>query len=774
MGLATAPTDTRPIAPSHIRRRVDRLRPRHWYVTIPFAYTALTIVMLWPLIRHVGSAVADTIGDPLLNAWTLRWVQHALIANPSHLNDGNIFAPNPRTLAFSELLLPQAIMAWPIWLMSYNALVAYNTALLITYPLCAVAMYALCRSLGAVRVAAFVAGICYAFAPFRMDNNAHLQVLSMQWMPLAILAVIRYVQRPSRLRGCWVTLAVAATAFSSVYYMMMFGVALVVFLLVEGIRQRRLIVCRSLWGLLVALSVAGAVVAVIDLPYGTMRREQGIVRTLDEAYDDAAHVGSYVTVTPGNHLWGHLLLRSGTEHAALFPRAILTLFALVGLRALRKPWMGGLFALGLVALVLSFGPTFGDKETGRPLPYRLLYEHIVGFKGIRGPDRFASVVLLAMAPFAAIGITHLLRSWGKMSNSHLVPSVALGAIIGAFALIETSAALLPTVHVAQSAEIIASYQWLNTHPTDGSVAEFPVASYQLLTAFYSTYHWNPVVWGHSGFIPAPTYQLQARFVGREDFPGLDDLDVLTDMGVRRIVIHRDAYKPEELAAIRTGAAKTGGRFHLVASVGESDIYDIVPDPTAPPLNATVRFVVNPGGSIDAVLGQLTVQNPGSSARMLYTMGKIDVRAVIRDTSGGVVSRETLPLPIPAIIPRGDTDIPLSITLPREPGDYDIALESTLAPLLGQPPSTRVNVVSLSALPHLALDNLVVTSPALFTPGETVAMWVTTKDGRTIALPNTTALPDATIRARIDQLPPNAAQVVVHGKASGVELWIAPP
>ncbi len=774
MGLAIAPPVTRPTAPSHIRRRVDRLKPRHWYVTIPCAYTALTMIMLWPLVRHVGSAVADTIGDPLLNAWTLRWVQHALIANPSHLYDANMFASNPRTLAFSELLLPQAIMAWPIWFISHNALVAYNIALLITYPLCAVAMYALCRSLGAMRVAAFVAGVCYTFAPFRMDNNAHLQVLSMQWMPLTILAVIRFVQRPSRLRGCWVTLAVAATALSSVYYTMMFGVALVVFLLVEGLRQRRLIVRQSLWGLFVALVVAGAVVAAIDLPYLTMRREQGIVRTLDEAYDDAAHIGSYVTITPGNHLWGHLLPQSDTEHAALFPGVILTLFGLVGLRALRKPWMGGLFALGLVALVLSFGPTLGDKETGQPLPYRLLYAHIVGFKGIRGPDRFASIVLLAMAPFAALGITHLVHYWERTSNRRLVPSVALGAIIGAFALIETSAALLPMAPVAQSADVIAPYQWLNAHPTDGSIAEFPVASYQLLTAFYSTYHWNPVVWGHSGFIPAPTYQLHARFVGREDFPGLDDLDVLTDIGVRRIVIHRDAYKPEELAAIRTGAAKTGGRFHLIAAVGESDIYDIVPDPTSPPLNATVRFVVNPGGSIDKLLGHLTVQNPGNNARMLYTVGKIDVRAVIRDTSGRVVSRETLPLSIPAIIPKGSTDIPLSITLPREPGAYDIALESTLAPLLGQPSSTRVNVVSLSALPHLALDNLIVTGPPLFTPGETVAMWVTTKDGKTIALPSTTALPDATIHAGIDQLPSNVAQVVAHGKASGVELWVAPP
>ncbi|MCA1666521.1 MAG: hypothetical protein LC793_03805, partial [Thermomicrobia bacterium] len=68
----------------------------------------------------------------------------------------------------------------------------------------------------------------------------------------------------------------------------------------------------------------------------------------------------------------------------------------------------------------------------------------------------------------------------------------------------------------------------------------------------------------------------------------------------------------------------------------------------------------------------------------------------------------------------------------------------------------------------------VTSPPLYEPGESVAMWVTTKDGKTIALRDTTARPDGTLRVMLAPLPPGAAQVVAHGKASGVELWVAPP
>ncbi|MDQ6834541.1 MAG: hypothetical protein M3008_14190, partial [Chloroflexota bacterium] len=221
MGLATARTTRHPSAGiASIKNFIQRFR---WQLGIPALYIGITAILLWPLVFHIRSAVADRLDDPLLNAWTVRWVQHALVTQPSHLYDGNMFAPNLRSLAFSELLLPQAIMAWPVWLVSHDALLAANVTLLATYPLCGIAMYALCRSLGAVRGAAFIAGLGYAFAPFRMDNNAHLQVLSMQWMPLAILAVIRFMQRPTRWRFAAVTATVTLAALSSVYYTVMFG-----------------------------------------------------------------------------------------------------------------------------------------------------------------------------------------------------------------------------------------------------------------------------------------------------------------------------------------------------------------------------------------------------------------------------------------------------------------------------------------------------------------------------------------------------------------------
>ncbi len=772
MGLATALTTRRQSTKrTQIRAVPERFR---WHLIIPALYIAVTLILLWPLVAHIRSAVADTPGDPLLNAWTLRWVQHALITHPTHLYDGNMFAPNLRSLAFSELLLPQAIIAWPVWLASHDALLAYNVTLLATYPLCGIAMYGLCRGIGAVRGAAFIAGLAFAFAPFRMDNNAHLQVLSMQWMPLAILAIIRYMQRPTRGRFTAVAAMVTLSALSSVYYTVMFGTALIVFIIVETARQRRRFIARHAAGLLAALALGAAFVAAIDLPYLTMRREHNIVRTLDEAYDDAAHKASYITVTPGNFLWHHVLPTSGPEHAALFPGIIVLILAAVGFRFVRRPWMGGLAALGIVSLVLSFGPTWGDKVSGTPLPYRVLYQHVVGYQGIRGPDRFAAVVLLALCPFASLGATWLWHAAGWRDPRIARFATLVACLISALTIADCATRLLPTVSIDRSATTLAPYRWLASQRDTGIVAEFPVATNELQTAFYSTYHWHDVVWGHSGFIPLPTYQLRGRFVGRDDFPGPDDFDALADIGVKTLVIHRSAYQPDQLDFITRKIRQSPASTTFLGSIGDCDIYHLQLDPAAPPLTASVSFRIDPIGNLDKLPGEVTVTNPGTGARMLYTHGRFNFSAEIRDAAHKHVSSQSIAIDLPPIVSKGAITVPISIELPRTPGAYTIDLHSTNVPLLENQPLFTVTVIGLTTLPHLVLNGTEVTSPPLYTPGESVAMWVTIKDGKTIALRDTTALPDGTVHVTLAPLPAGAAQVVAHGKESGVELWVAPP
>ncbi len=748
------------------------------HLLVPLVYSLLTALMLPSLVASVGSAVADTDGDPLLNAWAMRWVQHILVTDPACFYDGNIFAPAPRSLAFSEALLPQALTAWPLWVLTRDALVAYNLSVLLTYVACATAMYGLCRAFGANRGASFAAGFLFAFAPFRFDNASHLQVLSMQGMPLTLLAVMRYVQRPVWWRGVLVALAFAYLALSSVYFLVIFGTGLGVFLLAEAVRQRRVLLSRVGVGLALWLALAAGGVALLDLPYLRMRDEQGISRTIDEAYDDAAKRDSYVTVLPGSLVWGRFLPHAGVERAALFPGATLLALAAVGLiAAQRRPWVPGLVAAGAVGFVLSFGPTWGDKAGGRSLPYRWLYEHILPFQGLRGPDRFAMLALLALAPLAALGATALWRRFmasrvrGRMDVgvARLVATVALVGI----GVADNGTRLAPVVPIDRSAAALAPYRWLAGYRDAGVVAEFPASTGSIRTGFFSTLHWHPVLWGHSGFIPEAHYRLLQRFVGRADHvPGTDDLDLLADMGVRTLVIHREQYTAAELARMEEGFDRVPDRVRRLTRAGNSDLYALS---SAPPvaLDVTIHLTATEVGNTGQIPGLITVTNPGTSTRMLYTAARPRLVVTMRDAGGREVLRQTLDATLPAVAERGTRTHPLLVPVPRAPGDYTATMSIAHYDGSIELVSSPVRVFDRAVLPPLTLEGSTVRGPAVFAAGETVALWATLRDGRTVPLRDVLAAPDRTFTADLGRLPSGAAIVVARGKTSGVELFVNP-
>jgi len=727
--------------------------------------------MLWPLVTHARSAVADSEGDPLLNAWAMRWVQHALVAHPFSLYDANAFAPSRHVLAFSEALLPQAVMAWPIWLVTHDALFAHNLMILVTYPLCAVAMYALCRGLGAMRGAAFIAGLCYAFAPFRLDNNSHIQVLSMQWMPLALLATIRFVQRPTRWRGVAVTVMLVLVSLSSVYYLIIFGTGLAAFCLIEAIRQHRTLLSRTGVGLLIALIAAGIILISLSLPYLWMQHEQRITRSLDEAYGNSAYALSYLTVSPGSVVWNHLLPTAREAHSPLFPGLILGALGVAGLWSVRRQWMAGIAALGITGLVLSFGPSTGGSEAGIPLPYRVLYAHVFGYQGLRGPDRFFVLVLLALCVFASLGASLLFAFVQRHAPLLVRSGLALTAVVAGAVLLDDGSRLKPTVPVDRSAETLAPYRWLTTQPDTGAIAEFPVGTYGARTAFYSTYHWHPVLWGTSS-IPQAHYELRKRLSGQGEYVGPNDLDALSDMGVRTLLIHRSAYDTTTYNRIRSQLAKAPLRVGLIAQIGDCDIYHLMPltSPTRPKVDATFTSHALANGRL---YGQMLVSNGAPTYRVVYPTGRPLFTAEFRDGRGAIIAREEIAISLLAIDDPGDVAIPFNIAAPRQPGDYTVTLRAEGVPGFQANTPTSVTVLDPGSLPRLTLDGRRLTSRSLFTPDEPVALWITLRNQITIPLPEAVAKPDGTIDVTLRAVPADTARIVAHGKVSGIELWVAP-
>jgi hypothetical protein len=132
------------------------------------------------VLANLGSTIANDPGDPLLTAAILKW-------NATHIPFTDawyqfpIFYPTRDTLTFSEHLLGLSVIASPIYWLTQNTVVTYNVVLLLTFPLCAMAMYALVLRLTGSVPGAFIAGLAFAFAPYRMSQLPHIQMLATFW-----------------------------------------------------------------------------------------------------------------------------------------------------------------------------------------------------------------------------------------------------------------------------------------------------------------------------------------------------------------------------------------------------------------------------------------------------------------------------------------------------------------------------------------------------------------------------------------------------------------
>jgi hypothetical protein len=308
-------------------------------------YLALAAVLALPLLRGFGSLIPHDAGDPVLNSWILWWSTRAVPFTTAWW-DAPMFFPMRHALALSEVLVGLLPLSAPVQALTGNPLAAYNTAFLLSFPLSALAGRALAlellRGRGASHLAAFAAGLAFAFAPYRMGQLSHLQMLSCYWAPVALLALHRYValergrapQAPGRgnAGARWLALFGGAwlmQAWSNGYAM--FQLALLVALwLIWFVRSRREL-----------LAIAGAwVVASLPLvpmltTYQGVHQTLHLVRDINEVKRFSADVAEFLSAPPELAVWGGRLLAARSE-TALFPGLAVLAIGLLALATRRQ------------------------------------------------------------------------------------------------------------------------------------------------------------------------------------------------------------------------------------------------------------------------------------------------------------------------------------------------------------------------------------------------------------------------------------------------------
>src|SRR5262245_6627157 len=146
-------------------------------------YVAVAVIYTWPLLPSSRSLLASDAGDPAFNTLVLWWNATRLPFSSGWWNSPQYF-PTEGISAFTESLVGVGPVFNPVFWLSGNAVLAYNVALFLTWPLSAFATYLLVRFLTTREDAAFIAGLAYGFSPYRTTEIAHIQSLSSYGLPL--------------------------------------------------------------------------------------------------------------------------------------------------------------------------------------------------------------------------------------------------------------------------------------------------------------------------------------------------------------------------------------------------------------------------------------------------------------------------------------------------------------------------------------------------------------------------------------------------------------
>jgi hypothetical protein len=521
-------------------------------------FTILVVAMTWPQARAMYS-VPD-LGDPLFSIWRVAWVNHQLPRDPLRLFEANIFYPERLTFTYSDSLIVPALMATPLLWLGIHPVVAYNILFLSGFVLSGVTTFLLVRALTGRVDAAIVSGAIFTLYPYRYEHYSHLELQMTMWMPLALWGLHRTMASGTMRDGILTGVAFALQMLSSLYY----GVFLSVYMVALGavLWIGRGVPRRPLVPLAAAVLIAAVLIAPVASQYVANKPMMG-----DR---DVGTIEYYSAVGP-DYLRSHprswtYYGRSaqGRPERQLFPRYTPIVLSAV---ALWPPL--SVARIGYtVALVVALDGSLGFN--GRVFPW--LHKYVPPFRGLRVPARFSILAGLTLAILSGYGAARLAR-WSPRLRVAIM-SVILGAVI-----VEALPRLRlervwpepPPIYASLSGGrpvVLAELPM----PKDGTTSWFDTRY-----MYFSTWHWNTLVNGNSGFAP-PSYD---ELIEREgDFPSDGSIAYLKQRGVEYLTVH-GAFMASQERYVRTVAILDARKdLQLITSArwggSESRLYRLRP------------------------------------------------------------------------------------------------------------------------------------------------------------------------------------------------------
>lgn len=235
MSQPAVPAPTPPLEKGNYRRWWRHLLP------LPL-YLLLTIAFTWPLATHFGDHVILAGGsDAWAHLWNLWWTRHAVINGQSPFFTDYLYYPTGVSLRFHALNQLGGLLSIPLQPIfgltaSFNLLVIFNLTVA-AWGAYLLANYVFTSTTSpnseivinhVPTVAAFVAGVVYAYAPAAASfvRLGQLELTSIHWLPFAALLLLGAMRPPYR---WWDALLAALFTFLASQHTWYYGMFALIF-----------------------------------------------------------------------------------------------------------------------------------------------------------------------------------------------------------------------------------------------------------------------------------------------------------------------------------------------------------------------------------------------------------------------------------------------------------------------------------------------------------------------------------------------------------------
>jgi len=456
-------------------------------------------------------------GDHLQAAYRFWLVGHQL---------GNGDVPWRDPYSFQPLTEPQLnLNGWPFGLpfwpldAAFGPVVAWNVLMLATIVAAGLATYGWLRQLRLPVPAAFVGGLAFALAPYRLAQSAgHLLGWIAVLIPLSLYAFERSRAAASRRAAhAWGFLNFAAIVSIALSGQLHLAVGALPFCLVYAVlRRRRIPLAWTAAGVVVA---AGVGIALRTTIIGGSTAAAG--RSIDQVKMFQA---GWIDIVSR--------FRDGGLEQFVYVGWLTPLLAVAGLVVLarRRGWLAALFGVAIVV------PLLFAVGTHTPI-YEPIWRHFPPLHVTRVPGRLMPVATLAVAAMVAVAIAYLMT---KVSGRRRLVLAGVATILVAADLI-----VLPFGPTAADPDN-AAYAALAGGNED-RILELPV--YEPGIHFGSIYHYYAMEeprerpQGYSTLAPAPAYSFFWQY-NRLNCGILEPGDAarMRTLGIEQLLFHRGAYE----------------------------------------------------------------------------------------------------------------------------------------------------------------------------------------------------------------------------------------